>query len=149
MPPARRTAAELRLRPIGPDARADRRAGGAQRAAGPAPACCPLYHEAVELIGRRWTGAIVAVLLEGGRMRFSAIAQAVPELSDRLLSERIKELEARGVVRRRVESPPGTRVVYELTPMGRSLQPALDELKSWAREWLAQDRTRRGAARTL
>jgi DNA-binding HxlR family transcriptional regulator len=125
---------------MGPDARADRRA----------PACCPLYHEAVELIGRRWTGAIVAVLLEGGRMRFSAIAQAVPELSDRLLSERMKELEARGVVRRRVEPRPGTRVVYELTPMGRSLQPALDELKSWAREWLAHDRARRsGTARTL
>ena len=54
--------------------------------------CCPLYHEAVELVGRRWTGAILAVLMEGA-LRFSEIAQAVPELSDRLLSERMKELE--------------------------------------------------------
>jgi DNA-binding HxlR family transcriptional regulator len=133
---------------MGPEARAERPAPGARGA--PSPACCPLYHEAVELIGRRWTGAIVAVLLEGGRMRFSAIAQAVPEMSDRLLSERMKELEARGVVRRLVRSRPAPRVVYELTPMGRSLQPALDELKTWAREWLARDRVRRSsAARTL
>jgi DNA-binding HxlR family transcriptional regulator len=98
--------------------------------------CCPLYHEAVELIGRRWTGAIVAVLLDGGMLRFSEIANAVPEMSDRLLSERMKELEARGVVRRTVESGPPMRVHYELTPMGRSLQPALRELRDWARRWL-------------
>ena len=54
-------------------------------------------------IGKRWTGAIVVVLLEGGPMRFSEIAQAVPQLSDRLLSERMKELEARGIVERRVQ----------------------------------------------
>jgi DNA-binding HxlR family transcriptional regulator len=98
--------------------------------------CCPLYHEAVELIGRRWTGAIVAVLLDGGVLRFSEIANAVPEMSDRLLSERMKELEARGVVRRTVEAGPPVRVHYELTAMGRSLQPALTELRDWARRWL-------------
>ena len=61
---------------------------------------CPLYHDAVELIGRRWTGAIVAVLLETGPLRFRQIAQAVPDLSDRLLAERMRELEARGLVTR-------------------------------------------------
>jgi DNA-binding HxlR family transcriptional regulator len=101
------------------------------------PACCPFYHEAVELIGRRWTGAIVAVLLDGGDMRFSEIANAVPELSDRLLTERMKELEARGVVARRVDPGPPMRVTYALTPMGRSLEPALVELRDWARRWLA------------
>ena len=98
--------------------------------------CCPKYHAAVELIGRRWTGAIVAVLLDGGPLRFSEIAHAVPELSDRLLSERMKELEARGVVTRHVDPGPPVRVMYELTDMGRSLGPALQELKSWARRWL-------------
>jgi len=102
----------------------------------PAPHCCPLYHEAVELIGRRWTGAIVEVLLQGGPMRFSEVAHAVPELSDRLLSERMKELEARGVVERRVLEGPPVRVEYELTRMGRSLEPALAELKAWAQRWL-------------
>jgi DNA-binding HxlR family transcriptional regulator len=107
------------------------------------PACCPFYHEAVELIGRRWTGAIVAVLLDHGPLRFSEIAQAVPELSDRLLSERMKELEARGVVVRRVEPGPPVRVTYALTAMGIELEPALQELRSWARHWLAQDDHRR------
>jgi DNA-binding HxlR family transcriptional regulator len=113
--------------------------------------CCPFYHEAVELIGRRWTGAIVAVLLDGGPMRFSEIANAVPELSDRLLSERMKELESRGVVSRHVDPGPPVRVLYELTDMGRSLEPALAELKSWARQWLSgrDDRAASGTARAL
>ena len=113
------------------------------------PACCPYYHEAVEMIGRRWTGAIVAVLLDAGPLRFSEISHAVPELSDRLLSERMKELEARGVVSRHVDPGPPVKVLYELTAMGRSLEPALEELKSWAQRWLGAEARRRDAARTL
>ena len=101
------------------------------------PSCCPRYHEAVELVGKRWTGAILAVMLQGGTMRFSEIAQAVPALSDRLLSERMKELEARGVVERRVGGASPSRVEYELTAMGRDLAPALEELEAWAHRWLA------------
>jgi DNA-binding HxlR family transcriptional regulator len=96
---------------------------------------CPHYHEAVELIGRRWTGAIVAVLLDAGPLRFGEIAQAVPELSDRLLSERIKELEARGIVERQVDDGPPPRVTYTLTEMGRGLEPVVRELRSWAQSW--------------
>jgi DNA-binding HxlR family transcriptional regulator len=99
-------------------------------------ACCPRLHEAVELVGKRWTGAILAVMLQGGPMRFSQIAQAVPALSDRLLSERVKELEARGMVERRVGGASPSRVEYELTPMGRDLAPALGELEAWAHRWL-------------
>ena len=117
--------------------------GSTRHAGDRPPACCPFYHEAVELIGRRWTGAIVAVLLDHGPLRFSEIGQAVPELSDRLLSERMKELEARGLVARNVEPGPPVRVTYELTAMGHELQPALDELRSWARHWLAADEARR------
>lgn len=98
--------------------------------------CCPRFHEAVELVGKRWTGAILAVLLQGGPMRFSEIAQAVPDLSDRLLSERVKELEKRGMVERRVAPSTPARVEYELTPMGRDLAPALQELEAWAHRWL-------------
>jgi DNA-binding HxlR family transcriptional regulator len=98
--------------------------------------CCPKLHEAVELIGKRWSGAIIVVLLDGGAMRFSEIAQAIPQLSDRLLSERMKELEARGVVERHVHPDSSIRVEYELTPMGRALAPAMKELKVWADEWL-------------
>ena len=102
---------------------------------GPVAHCCPLYHEAVELIGRRWTGAIVRVLMDGP-LRFSEIAQAVPELSDRLLSERMKQLEARGLVERNVISGPPLRVEYELSQMGHELEPALAELQRWANRWL-------------
>jgi DNA-binding HxlR family transcriptional regulator len=100
-----------------------------------AKGCCPLYHEAVELVGRRWTGAILRVLMDGP-MRFSEIAQSIPELSDRLLSERMKELEARGIVARTVISGPPLRVEYELSKMGRELEPALSELQRWAKRWL-------------
>jgi DNA-binding HxlR family transcriptional regulator len=97
--------------------------------------CCPLYHEAVELVGRRWTGAILRVLMDGP-LRFSEIAQAIPELSDRLLSERMKELERRGIVQRTVIPGPPLRVEYELSKMGRELEPALSEIQRWARRWL-------------
>jgi DNA-binding HxlR family transcriptional regulator len=104
------------------------------------PSCCPLYHEAVELVGRRWTGAILRVLMDGA-LRFSEIAQAVPELSDRLLSERMKELERRGIVERRVISGPPVRVEYSLSKMGRELEPALFELQRWANRWLGERHT--------
>jgi DNA-binding HxlR family transcriptional regulator len=122
--------------------------GSQDKAGGYAPTCCPYYHEAVELIGRRWTGAIVAVLMDAGPLRFSEISHAVPELSDRLLSERMKELEARGVVSRHVDPGPPVKVLYELTAMGRSLEPAVQEIKSWARRWLQADRER-SSARSL
>src|SRR3954452_16512182 len=83
------------------------------------PACCPHLHEAVELVGRRWTGAILETLRSADRpLRFSEIAAAIPDLSDRLLSERVKELEARGLVARAVHPGPPVRVIYSLTEMG-------------------------------
>jgi DNA-binding HxlR family transcriptional regulator len=101
------------------------------------PHCCPHFHRAVELVGKRWTGAILYVLLDSGRpMRFSEIAHAVPALSDRLLSERMKELEAAGIVERHVSGTSPVRVEYELTERGRELDPALGELKRWADRWL-------------
>jgi DNA-binding HxlR family transcriptional regulator len=102
-----------------------------------APSCCPHFHQAVELVGKRWTGAILYVLLESGRpMRFSEIAHAVPDLSDRLLSERMKELEKHGIVARHVTGTSPVRVEYELTERGRELDAALRELKHWADRWL-------------
>jgi DNA-binding HxlR family transcriptional regulator len=107
--------------------------------AGLPPGCCPHLHEAVELVGRRWTGAILEVLRQSPRpLRFSEVAQSIPELSDRLCSERMKELERRGLVRREVHPGPPVRVTYELTEMGHALEPALTELKSWAQAWLAR-----------
>ena len=109
---------------------------GASQAAEGGPHCCPYYHRAVELIGRRWTGAIIEILIQGGSLRFSQIASSVSDLSDRMLSDRLKELEACGLVRRTVLPGPPVRVEYALTAMGTELGPALAELKRWARAWL-------------
>jgi DNA-binding HxlR family transcriptional regulator len=97
--------------------------------------CCSAYHRAVELIGKRWTGAIVFVLMDGP-LRFSEVKVLVPDLSDRLLSERMKELEAEGIVERRVIDELPVRVEYCLTAKGRALEPAVRSLKVWARSWL-------------
>src|SRR6202012_273101 len=97
--------------------------------------CCPFYHEAIELVGRRWTGAIIRVLMDGP-MRFSEVGPLVPELSDRLLSARMKELEARGIVERTVYAGPPVRVEYTLSEMGSALRPALAELQDGGQRWL-------------
>jgi DNA-binding HxlR family transcriptional regulator len=97
--------------------------------------CCSAYHHAVELIGKRWTGAIVFVLMDGP-LRFSQVKVLVPDLSDRLLSERMKELEAEGIVVRRASGVTSVRVEYALTDKGRALEPAVRSLKRWARAWL-------------
>ena len=96
---------------------------------------CPHFHRAVEIIGRRWTGAIVRALLTGAT-RFSEITAAVPGLSDRLCSERLKELEAEGIVQRRCENGGAAKVEYVLTPKGEALEPAVRALKSWAHSYL-------------
>ena len=76
--------------------------------------CCSAYHRAVELIGKRWTGAIVFVLMDGP-LRFSEVKVLVPDLSDRLLSERMKELESEGIVERHVIDEMPVRVEYCLS----------------------------------
>ena len=96
---------------------------------------CPYYHAAVEMLGKRWTGAIVSALL-AGPLRFSELSAGIPQISDRLLSIRLKELEAGGVVARRVCDGAPVRVEYELTPKGRALEPVIGALRQWAREWL-------------
>ena len=101
----------------------------------PREACCSSYHRAVELVGKRWTGAILIVLMDGPA-RFTEVKQLVPDLSDRLLSERMKELEAEGIVNRRVIDDMPVRVEYSLTVKGRALQPAVTALKAWAQSWL-------------
>src|SRR5918999_4419386 len=97
--------------------------------------CCELYHQAVELVGKRWTGAILIVLMDGP-LRFSEVRQLVPDLSDRLLSERMKELEAEGIVERNVIDDTPVRVEYVLTEKGEALEPAVRALKRWAQSWL-------------
>jgi len=95
---------------------------------------CPSYHRAVELIGRRWTGAILRALLTDVK-RFNDLAAAVPGLSDRMLAERLKELEIEGVVMRRVFPDTPVRVEYKLTEKGRALDSVVRAVAGWAESW--------------
>lgn len=95
---------------------------------------CASYHHAVELIGRRWTGAIIRMLLPG-RRRFNELRGGIPDISDRMLSERLRELEAEGVVERIVVPESPVRVEYELTRKGRALESVVIAIGKWAEEW--------------
>ncbi len=95
---------------------------------------CPDFHAAIELIGRRWTGAILWALADRPHY-FAELTASVPGLSDRLLSRRLRELEAQGLVERSVHDGSRARVSYALTEKGRALEPALRELKDWGRAW--------------
>ncbi|HLU36777.1 MAG TPA: helix-turn-helix domain-containing protein [Thermomicrobiales bacterium] len=95
---------------------------------------CPKYHAAIELVGRRWTGAILSAMLMGAT-RFTDIIHAVPGLSDRLLSERLKELEQAEIVERIVHPETPVRIEYKLTQKGHELNTAVTALSDWAARW--------------
>ena len=96
---------------------------------------CTRFHKAIELIGSRWTGAILQTLLQG-RSRYASVKAAVPEITDRMLSERLRSLEAEGLLLRTVVPESPVRVEYELTRKGRELQNALREIATWAETWI-------------
>ena len=99
------------------------------------PQLCARFHRAVELIGGRWTGAVIQLLLTG-RMRFAELRDAIPEISDRMLSERLRELEAEGIVDRTVVPDTPVRVEYSLTKKGRALAGPIGAIAEWAEKWI-------------
>jgi len=94
---------------------------------------CPRFHAAIELIGRRWSGAILFKLIDGPHF-FRELLVAIPGISDRLLSQRLRELEAEGLVERSVHDGVPARVSYCLSATGAALEPALRQLHRWAQE---------------
>jgi DNA-binding HxlR family transcriptional regulator len=109
------------------------------------PAFCPAYHHAIELIGRRWSGVIIRAMIHGAT-RFSDISSAIPGISDRLISERLKELEAEGVVVRTVVPSTPVRVDYALTEKGRALGDVVAAVATWADAWCASPVDDRGSS---
>lgn len=95
---------------------------------------CPQFHAAIELIGRRWTGAIIYLLLKS-RCRYAELRDAIPDITDRMLSERLQELEQEGVVERNVIPETPVRVEYSLTKKGRALAGVIDAVGEWAHKW--------------
>lgn len=102
------------------------------------PELCTRFHRASELIGRRWTGAIIFVLLKA-RCRFATLRDAIPDITDRMLSDRLQELEAEGIVERTVIPETPVRVEYALTKKGRALAEAVDAISKWADKWVEID----------
>ena len=97
---------------------------------------CHRFHRAVELVGRRWNGAIIFLLLQD-RARFAQLRAAIPGITDRMLAERLHELEAEGVIVRTVLPDAPVRVEYALTRKGRALAGALTAIGQWAEKWVA------------
>jgi DNA-binding HxlR family transcriptional regulator len=103
-----------------------------------APQLCVRFHKASELIGRRWSGAIIFVLLHT-RCRFAMLREAIPDITDRMLSERLQELENEGIVERTVVPETPVRVEYALTRKGRALAEPIEAITEWAHKWVALD----------
>jgi DNA-binding HxlR family transcriptional regulator len=107
---------------------------------------CPRYHHAVELLGRRWAGAIVRLLLSGP-MRYNELRAVIPDISDRMLAERLKELEAEGVLTRTVIPDAPVGVEYALTDKGRALEAPVTAIGKWAEKWIAAADGRKARAK--
>lgn len=123
----------------------------AREATVPPRELCSKFHKASELIGRRWTGAIIYLLLSA-RCRFATLRDAIPDITDRMLSERLQELELEGIVERTVVPDTPVRVEYSLTKKGRALASPMDAIAHWASDWMkdeaAKPRSRRSPRRS-
>jgi DNA-binding HxlR family transcriptional regulator len=97
---------------------------------------CSVFHKAIELIGGRWTGAVISVLLKD-RARFAELRAAIPDITDRMLTDRLHSLEHEGIVERDVVAVTPVRVEYALTEKGRALAHAIEAIGDWAHTWSA------------
>jgi DNA-binding HxlR family transcriptional regulator len=109
------------------------------------PQLCRKFHRAAELIGRRWTGAIIYVLLNC-RCRFATLREAIPDITDRMLSERLQELEQEGIVERNVIPETPVRVEYTLSVKGRGLATTIEAISVWAEQYIPLDESAAASA---
>lgn len=96
---------------------------------------CPRFETAISILSQRWTGLIIYQLLDGPR-RFSQLTESIG-ISGRLLSERLKNLEAQQIVLRQVYPETPVRIEYGLTEKGFAMKPVMDELQQWSQDWVA------------
>ena len=95
---------------------------------------CPRYEAAIELLGKKWTGMIIRVLL-GGPKRFKEIKEQIPDMSDKMLTDRMKELEHSQIVNRNVYPEMPVRIEYQLTEKA-NLKPVIESIQKWGENWL-------------
>nr|WP_255654746.1 winged helix-turn-helix transcriptional regulator [Cohnella sp. REN36] len=96
---------------------------------------CPRFEQALELLGKRWIALILFCLLNGPR-RFGEIEALVTNLSGKVLADRLKELEAEGLVARDVYPETPVRIEYSLTDKGKALAPIFEEIAKWSSAWI-------------
>jgi DNA-binding HxlR family transcriptional regulator len=96
---------------------------------------CPKFEAAFELLGKRWTGLIIEVLIDGPK-RFKELSDVINGVSDRVLVERLKELEEHGIVSRNVYPETPVRIEYKLTDKGSAMKPIMQEMQKWGADWL-------------
>ena len=101
-------------------------------------AVCESFQQAAQLVGQRWVPQIVWVLL-GGPRRYSVMRTAIPEISDTVLSDRLRDLESAGILTRTVTPSTPVLIEYALTEQGRDLAKVIDGLAKWADRWAAVD----------
>ncbi|MCM3340199.1 helix-turn-helix transcriptional regulator [Paenibacillus sp. MER TA 81-3] len=96
---------------------------------------CPRFEAAFCVLGKRWNGLLIQVLLSGPK-RFKDISALIPTMSDKMLSERMKDLEAAGIVVRNVYPETPVRIEYALTDKGRALESVMEAIQEWAERWV-------------
>ncbi|WP_211745222.1 helix-turn-helix domain-containing protein [Paenibacillus sp. Marseille-Q4541] len=96
---------------------------------------CPRFETAFSFLGKRWNGLIIRTLMDGPK-RFKDISNLIPQMSDKMLSERMKDLESEGILTRHVYPETPVRIEYELTEKGKALEPVMAQIQNWAEEWI-------------
>ena len=97
---------------------------------------CPKFEKTFEILGKKWNGLIIDVLIDEGPQRFVELANKIPDVSDRVLVERLKELEEKDILERKVLCDEKNRIEYTLTKKGLELKPVMDEIQSWGEKWV-------------
>ncbi|EEI18703.1 transcriptional regulator [Lentilactobacillus hilgardii] len=95
---------------------------------------CPKFEKTFSFLGKKWNGLIIDVLLQEGALRFREVARQIPKCSDRVLVERLRELEDDGVVIRK-DYPNSSLIEYSLTDQGKELAPIMHAIHSWSEKW--------------
>lgn len=96
---------------------------------------CPKFERTFAILGKKWNGLIIDVLLEEGPQRFVELASKIPNVSDRVLVERLKELEDKKIISRDMISEETTRAIYQLTEKGQDLKQVMLEIQTWGEKW--------------
>ncbi len=95
---------------------------------------CPRFEKTFSMLGKKWNGLIIETLLANGPQRFKCIAKVVTKCSDRVLVERLKELEQDGIITRKTFTD-SSLIQYELTEKGESLEPIMNAIHNWSDKW--------------